>query len=99
VSEFELGVLWVEYGLVGDLVVCKHLVSPFIPSDCDPSQPFTNDFPRADIHELIAPDLLHQLIKGTFKDHLVSWVGEYLVNTHGKAGANEILDEIDKRYG
>ncbi|KAG1850415.1 hypothetical protein F4604DRAFT_1883666 [Suillus subluteus] len=25
--------------------------------------PFTNDFPRADIHELIAPDLLHQLIK------------------------------------
>ena len=60
-------------------------------------QPFTNDFPRADIHELIAPDLLHQLIKGTFKDHLVAWVQSYLTNTHGKAGANEILDDIDRR--
>ncbi|KAI9453726.1 hypothetical protein HD554DRAFT_2169350 [Boletus coccyginus] len=39
-------------------------------------EPFTAHFPRADIHELIAPDLLHQLIKGTFKDHLVSWVNE-----------------------
>ncbi|KAG1756916.1 uncharacterized protein EDB91DRAFT_1233597 [Suillus paluster] len=25
--------------------------------------PFTNDFPHADIHELLAPDLLHQIIK------------------------------------
>ncbi|KAG1724210.1 uncharacterized protein EDB91DRAFT_1255351 [Suillus paluster] len=36
--------------------------------------PFTNDFPRADIHELIALNLLHQLIKGTFKDHLVEFI-------------------------
>jgi hypothetical protein len=63
-----------------------------------PCQPFTNDFPRADIHELIAPDLLHQVIKGTFKDHLVSWVEEYLVHTYGRARANEILDDIDNRY-
>jgi hypothetical protein len=60
-------------------------------------QPFTNDFPRADIHELIVPDLLHQIIKGTFKDHLVTWVGDYLKKTHGEAGANAILDNIDKR--
>ncbi|KAF8875365.1 hypothetical protein BD779DRAFT_1613432 [Infundibulicybe gibba] len=29
--------------------------------------PFTYGFPRADIHELVTPDLLHQVIKGTFK--------------------------------
>ncbi|THH19453.1 hypothetical protein EUX98_g8777 [Antrodiella citrinella] len=44
--------------------------------------PFTNDFPRADIHELLSGDLLHQVIKGSFKDHLVTWVGEYLQRTH-----------------
>ncbi|KAG0701249.1 hypothetical protein DFH29DRAFT_982811 [Suillus ampliporus] len=52
--------------------------------------PFTNDFPRADIHELLSPDLLHQIIKGTFKDHLVDWVEEYF--------AAEIMDDIDRRY-
>jgi hypothetical protein len=41
-------------------------------------QPFTHNFPCADIHELLAPDLLHQVIKGIFKDHLVLWVGLYL---------------------
>ncbi|KAG2029184.1 hypothetical protein BDR03DRAFT_936876 [Suillus americanus] len=59
--------------------------------------PFTNDFARADIHELLSPDLLHQIIKGTFKDHLVDWVGEYLEHTHGKACAAEIQDDIDQR--
>ncbi|KAJ7048802.1 hypothetical protein C8F01DRAFT_1275964 [Mycena amicta] len=59
--------------------------------------PFTNDFPRADIHEMLSPDLLHQLIKGTFKDHLVEWVCEYLYLKHEKKEADEILDEIDRR--
>jgi hypothetical protein len=61
------------------------------------SQPFTASFPRADIHELMAPDLLHQIIKGTFKDHLVEWVGEYLVAEHGKTRAAAIMADIDRR--
>ncbi|KAG2045477.1 hypothetical protein BDR06DRAFT_1057650, partial [Suillus hirtellus] len=59
--------------------------------------PFTNDFPRADIHEMLSPDLLHQVIKGCFKDHLVTWTGEYLKEVHGEARANDIIDDIDHR--
>ncbi|KAG6825469.1 hypothetical protein H0H92_003615 [Tricholoma furcatifolium] len=59
--------------------------------------PFTYEFPRANIHELIAPDLLHQLIKGTFKNHLVTWVNEYLELSYTPAEAAEIITDIDRR--
>ncbi|KAJ7744450.1 hypothetical protein DFH07DRAFT_869769 [Mycena maculata] len=59
--------------------------------------PFTCDFPRAEIYELISPDLLHQIIKGTFKDHLVEWVIQYLHEVHGEARALEIIADIDHR--
>lgn len=55
-------------------------------------------FPQADIHELLLPDLLHQVIKGTFKDHIVMWVNEYLILTHREAKAKEIIDDIDCWY-
>ncbi|KAJ3516412.1 hypothetical protein NMY22_g14214 [Coprinellus aureogranulatus] len=56
--------------------------------------PFTSYFPRANIHELLSPDLLHQLVKGTFKDHLVTWVVEYLeAQEDGKAK----VAEMDRR--
>ena len=60
-------------------------------------QPFTDGFPRASIYLLLAPDILHQLIKGTFKDHLVEWVTKYLEDIHGKSKAKEILADIDWR--
>ncbi|KAN0093227.1 hypothetical protein V8E55_004011 [Tylopilus felleus] len=47
--------------------------------------PFTDDFPHADICQLLALDILHQLIKGVFKDHLVEW-----------SGAKEQLADIDR---
>ncbi|KAJ7457137.1 hypothetical protein B0H11DRAFT_2160829 [Mycena galericulata] len=59
--------------------------------------PFTNDFPRADIHELLSSDLLHQVIKGTFKDHIVSWINEYLLLEHGEKRSHEIIQDIDRR--
>ncbi|KAH9982991.1 hypothetical protein BGW80DRAFT_1434184 [Lactifluus volemus] len=59
--------------------------------------PFTADFPRADINEMISPDLLHQAIKGAFKDHLVTWVVDYLRIAWNESQANKILDDIDCR--
>ncbi|KAI0348865.1 hypothetical protein OH77DRAFT_1415883, partial [Trametes cingulata] len=59
--------------------------------------PFTTSFPRANIHELLSPDFLHQVIKGTFKDHLVTWVEQYLKKVHGTRGAAIIMADIDQR--
>ncbi|KAG7085821.1 hypothetical protein E1B28_003359 [Marasmius oreades] len=59
--------------------------------------PFTHHFPRADIHEIMAPDLLHQLIKGTFKDHLVTWINEYIMATYPTPKALAIIQDIDRR--
>ena len=61
-------------------------------------QLFTHDFPRADIYEIISPDILHQLVKGAFKDHLVEWVTAYIICHHPGAAGKAILDDIDQRY-
>ncbi|KAF8256689.1 hypothetical protein EI94DRAFT_1774920 [Lactarius quietus] len=57
--------------------------------------PFTCFFPCTDIHELLAPDLLHQIIKGVFKDHLVKWVLVYLKLMHRAERSLEMIEDID----
>lgn len=48
--------------------------------------PFWAELPYANIFNCIAPDLLHQLHKGVFMNHLVKWV------SHGRE------DELDERF-
>ncbi|KAJ7841974.1 hypothetical protein B0H13DRAFT_2239403 [Mycena leptocephala] len=84
---FDHKTLWDDY-VIPDVLVLAKLI--FI-------APFTWTFPRADIHELLSPDLLHQVIKGTFKDHLVTWVSEYLETVHDKSEDKKIMADIDRR--
>lgn len=69
------------------------LSSNFYPSP----QPFTHSFKFSDIHCTLSPDPLHQVIKGTFKDHLVEWVNQYLHIAHGETRALAIIADIDRR--
>ena len=97
-ESMDLKTLWHDYDIVGEVKVCFLLCAlrklVFILS----RQPFTTHFPHADIYKLITSDILHQIIKGTFKDHLVIWVGEWLEKEHGKANAAIIMADIDQRY-
>ncbi|KIJ10952.1 hypothetical protein PAXINDRAFT_16109 [Paxillus involutus ATCC 200175] len=70
----------IEEGFLGELWDNFGIVGDLVP--------FTNDFPRADIHQLIALDILHQIIKGTFKDHLIDWVEKYIRKQHEKCQAD-----------
>ena|SRR5882762_9094286 len=90
--------LWDDYGVIDDV-----LVSSIVVDYCSTNlliilwQPFTSNFLRANIHELLSPDILHQMIKGTFKDHLVLWVGTYLKKTYCEKDACVRQADIDHR--
>lgn len=94
IGAWDPGTLWDDFGIWADIVV--GLSSHFLLQVSNLYlQPFTHRFPCADIHKLLSADLLHQVIKGTFKDHIVMWVNEYLMEEHGEAAALAINADID----
>jgi hypothetical protein len=50
-------------------------------------RPFWADLPHADIFKCLTPDLLHQIHRGVFKDHLLKWCQTILG-----------IAEMDRRY-
>ncbi|KAF7290282.1 hypothetical protein MIND_01342200 [Mycena indigotica] len=59
-----------------------------------PVDPFWADLPHCDIHSCITPDLLHQLHKGVFADHISNWAMESM-----EEGTDEgRKKEVDARY-
>ena len=94
--------LWKKYVIVDDILVKLTLllvvkVSKLTRHSSIIIQPFTAGFPHANIHELLAPDILHQIIKGTFKDHLVAWVEAYL-KKHYKNNFEAVMADNDYWY-
>jgi hypothetical protein len=94
---FERDKLWKKFGIVADVLVSLLSLIPLLVYTNTHLKPFTSSFPRADIHELITPDLLHQVIKGAFKDHITTWVNEYIKQTNTAEATRRIIDDIDRK--
>lgn len=55
-------------------------------------KPFWADLPHTNIFTCLTPDILHQLHKGVFKEHLMKWCVKLVTNSLGSASA------IDDRF-
>ncbi|KAG8720582.1 hypothetical protein FRC08_018794 [Ceratobasidium sp. 394] len=60
-----------------------------------PVSPFWADLPFVDASTLFPPDLLHQMYKGVFKDHLLEWSAHAI----GKADLNDRFKAMSLHHG
>ncbi|KAH8918181.1 hypothetical protein BT69DRAFT_1338409 [Atractiella rhizophila] len=51
---------------------------------------FVSQIPDTNIHSILTSDLLHQLLKGLFIEHLVQWINGLIEQEHGKDGLDEL---------
>ena len=83
IQSFMLDDIWDMYGINTQLIVSSLLQIGVSECKLIYLKPLMNNFPWADIYQLLSPDLLHQIIKGAFKDHLIDWVQKYICLTYG----------------
>jgi hypothetical protein len=55
-------------------------------------KPFWADLPHTNIFSCLTPNILHQLHKGVFKDHLMEWCLKLIESTGGS------IDNVDYRF-